>query len=818
MTRRILLFVVASIFYCHCHPPLLFAQESVHLTIRTFLPSERAASGVVPAAGVSLSAQGVDLGMTDGTGQLTVKVPSGQVRIDARLRPFHAASEELFLDPVGPHELDLILDEGKEIAEDAELVLEPASMGLLDINFPTLTLRFVKAGAQVPLRHLDQLDLLDFDGNPVAALHSQFSLQPDGRLVATQPQALRNILLGYQGLISFYVHGEDAGGLSYDGEVKFRLGRFQVEGRLLPPPSNPALETAGIAVEVSLLNSDLVLHAVTDAEGRFTLPLLPSGNFDITSETLQGGKYYYGQETVVVAANLDIAIVMLSMDDLIAGVASLIESNGRPGVPVGERTPGSLPPPAWFGQTGRGQGTTAEVQVTAGGQNAPVEDTATLSVPQGTQRVLLTYRVQTDEYPTYVLAQSIYNDTWKLVVRGGTAGKQLFTLSRQINSQLQISPLWQSDGSTGQLQESLDVSALTADSDATLTLFASAMNVGDGILPTRVQASLGSETGVTIDSITADKVSPTVGDSSYYSIPRPGAMNHYARRFTLKITKPEGSQVSKITVTLLGSTVLDEGIGDNVEEIDDKTLKLRVTFHDQASEIEGEPPTASTLTYGFKLTVVEDGQELTDEKSSSTRQALWRMPDGFPRYSTRDTGGDDWCARSTYEWMVANEGLLTKINDISGEHSRNIGHQSHQHGTDIDMFHFYTFPGGTTGAANFQRLSADVVTAAQISNPNSKIRAQAEAARNRVIAWAQATRAGLAGLAGSAQVARLLYVKGSEGGGLSDGWARDLLTTGATMVGTAPVNLGLGTWSNAKYLPRNDHNDHVHITLTRTGS
>lgn len=84
------------------------------------------------------------------------------------------------------------------------------------------------------------------------------------------------------------------------------------------------------------------------------------------------------------------------------------------------------------------------------------------------------------------------------------------------------------------------------------------------------------------------------------------------------------------------------------------------------------------------------------------------MPDGLPRFGPtvgpRDPGGDDWCVPSTYAWLDAHRPLLTPINDIPGEHARDLEHLEHETGRDIDMFHIYVFPGGagsgteTTGA------------------------------------------------------------------------------------------------------------------------
>jgi murein endopeptidase len=107
------------------------------------------------------------------------------------------------------------------------------------------------------------------------------------------------------------------------------------------------------------------------------------------------------------------------------------------------------------------------------------------------------------------------------------------------------------------------------------------------------------------------------------------------------------------------------------------------------------------------------------------------MPDGFERFGqgTIDIGGDDWASRGAYNWLAANKNLITRINDISGEHGRNIGHSSHKHGTDIDMFHFYTFQKGASGKVNYSQLIENVVSAKNTDSDDQNKKEKAEAAK-----------------------------------------------------------------------------------------
>jgi hypothetical protein len=87
------------------------------------------------------------------------------------------------------------------------------------------------------------------------------------------------------------------------------------------------------------------------------------------------------------------------------------------------------------------------------------------------------------------------------------------------------------------------------------------------------------------------------------------------------------------------------------------------------------------------------------------------------------------------------------------------------------------------------------------------------AAKSRVTSWVSESRTGLDNLAANATVSQLLYVLGEAFNGLPAGWARDLLKTGKVTISTGQtLDLGSGTWSNTKYVPRNDHNDHAHVS------
>jgi hypothetical protein len=144
-------------------------------------------------------------------------------------------------------------------------------------------------------------------------------------------------------------------------------------------------------------------------------------------------------------------------------------------------------------------------------------------------------------------------------------------------------------------------------------------------------------------------------------------LNTLARKFTVKVTKPDTAAFKRVVVTIpaLNQTILDEPLGDNVVKIDEATLKVRVTFHSASSPVQNPPPPFHTYVYAVKVVVEENAVEDMDQKDSATRHALWQMPDGFQRYGMRDTGGDDWCSHGTYAWMAASTTSLANMAEIS---------------------------------------------------------------------------------------------------------------------------------------------------------
>jgi hypothetical protein len=830
------------------------AATKATLTVRTFRVDEtkQDQKGGPADGGAYVYVNGEKVGLTGPDGTLVVKVAAGTAVVQAVVPSFSGGEASIVLAAGATSEVSILLDDSKEIIAQTDLHLVEVTEGVLPRSTTSLSLRFEHAGALAPLVNIHQVELLDRDGNVATSLTPWFALSA-GALVATDVPAIMSAVQSQATHeVAIRATGIDAEGFTHQSIARFYVGQFHLQGTLTPPPSAPGLNLANIKVRVEVLGTSVAFDRVSDANGHFDVAAVPIGNVGLDSQTLQNGVNYYGQGTTFLTSDRSVSLVMRSVTDVVGGVAASGVANASsaskaaalaPGAASGGETPAAATPDRAQAEAEAQQsvphatsvkqaapqsfalaaaGPTASVSATAGPANVPMSATTTLNVPKGTQTVTLTYSVFTIEYPTYVLSQSIYNDVWTISAYGGPAGQQLYSQTRNINSQVSTPPIWQSSGSTGDITQILDVSALTAAADATVTLFASATNIGDSALATTVSAQLSTDAKLTINAIEPDAVSPTTGDSSYYSIPMSGATNVFSRWFTLAVTKPAGAMITHIRAVLRGGgdlmTVVDEAPGANFQIVDEGHVRVRVTMTSTPSTVTTTPPPTDQITYRFTVQAEGGGQTFQDERESGFRHALWRMPAAIARYGVRDQGLDDWASRGCYSWLTQNANLVTSIDDISGEHARNIGHNTHERGVDIDQFHYYTFPGGGSGGNNYVALRNAVFSA---MGGNA-------AAATQVASWVSASRAGLQALLARPEVNVLYYAIGNAEQQvtttrtirLSEGWAQSLIRNGSVTAITGEVlDTSLGAWSQAgtsRMQYNAIHNSHIHIALNST--
>ncbi|MEA2462984.1 MAG: hypothetical protein QOJ98_731 [Acidobacteriota bacterium] len=280
---------------------------------------------------------------------------------------------------------------------------------------------------------VEAVDVMVPDGSRFTYWGSRFGIAADGGIRPNDINAWRDALDSQIGKVDVAVTGMDTRGRLHFGRFAFYVARFRVQGRLVAPPSNPSLNVSGLYVFANVLNTDLVFRTVTAADGSFALPELPRGNVEISAETVADGKSYYGLAVNSINMNTRFFVNMLHTTDVMQGVplysieplvlgAAAIES---PPDRERESRGGAFPRPfvthiAASGIAPTADASSVSASATGASRDAAVTRSATLTVPQGTPSIVLRYQVSTQEYPVYVLSQSVYNDWWYLDVRAAT--------------------------------------------------------------------------------------------------------------------------------------------------------------------------------------------------------------------------------------------------------------------------------------------------------------------------------------------------------------------------------------------------------------
>jgi hypothetical protein len=777
---------------------ILFFQ----VPVRVFLEGSAFPAG----AGVLIRFEGNIVGVTDPMGEAVVNIPlaASSRRLQAFIPGIVGGSAILPTpDGKGMPPVEIFL-EGKGLAQEADLVLVEADGGVIAEPFTAFNLEFRGENlALIRVAGLNFVTATEVDGDSVD-ITDLFMVTANGTLRPTDVGLLQAALGDLRRQIELEVSAQDEDEIVLNDVVSFRVARSEVSGVVEPPPSTPALPVDGLELDFSLIGSSLTFTAVSDTSGLFSFGVVPDGTYAFEATTMFMGQTFNAVGNVFVNGPTSLVVVPSTTADIQAGVQMVSVATG-----TGTR---ATPDPALLGRRRdhrprtipggvRGGGTS--VTVVSAAENVNVTDSAVLIIPAGTNQVRLSYEVCTDEYPTFVLEQSEFNDNWEVGVLGPN-GTLLSYTSRNVNSQIFIPPFWQPNGCTGVVVVDIDVSAFN--SGTPLTLFAGARNIGDSSLPTSVMASLAVGSDFRIVEATPDM------GSDFYSIPRFGSLNFDQRFFDLALARPSMTTLTNVRVEFLSenetliSTLVNEPTGTLAQELGLDLLRVQVTNGpSNPSTVTTMPPPADRILYRFQVTADVQGMSVQDGRTSAVRRSLWPIPDGFQRFGLRETGGDDWCSSGTFGWLQTNAGLIPAINDVSGEHGRDIGQTTHRRGTDIDIYHFTNLVSGAlNGTLNFIALK-DAVEAAQGGNMSALATA---------VAWFQAERAGLGPILGNSEVAQVRVGLGPRSGVLPGGWYRALLLDGMVMQGANVIlDLGIGPWT-AGGMAKLRHDD-IHNTKSQ---
>lgn len=810
------------------------------LAISVFNYDETIPDGMGDPAGedVYLFVDGKHLANTDANGQALLTVPAGTVVVQAIVPSTAIAVATVEAAKGATVPLHLILDDSKEVTSPIQLLISGMTGNVLPSTFDSFTITLLDNGAPRAAAAVAEVALEDDLGNTLVRLTDDFQVDSHGRLEPVNLAVIANAVAKYPGReLVLRVAAEDALGFTLLGVQSLYLGQYTLNVTLMAPPSNPTLSVVDVLVTYQLMGTGLELVGVSDEAGNVSFGQVPLGNASLDSVIVQSEHYYYGQANFFLSRSSQARVTMTHADDIVNGVPRFEL------LPLTNATTGSTSPviasdaetashrEALHAKLNDDGGVfpmaTVNLRVGAGAANQQISGSQTLTVAEGTRRVILRYIVTTQEYPHYVNQQSIFNDTWSLSVYARQSGQQIFNIARNVNSQLRNAPVWLADGSTGYIDESFDVAGLTAQGSTELLLAATATNVADSYLPTIVSADLSDDPDrLIVKEVSPDRLASTNGDHNSYSVPLQGENNSLARWFTLTVDKPDGSQITRVRAelqhgsgTIAGGQIFEEGTGANVQVISDTTLRVRVTFH-AGGTVSTVPPPAHAITYKFTVFAhLPDGTEVSGHAISATKRALWRMQaywrDPARRYGMRDQGHDDWLSARTWEYLNRHGALLTRIDDISGEHGRDIGHTTHDVGTDIDLYHVYQFAGATSGGDNYNRLRNALIRV--LSLPSE----QTASERAAITSWVADTRSRFAAILSHTDAQAIYYAVGTghtaSGISLARGWARTLLVDGAVAASGKQFETGLGAWGYPQNRLAYDavHNSHFHVKRPR---
>lgn len=789
-------------------PPV---QAPAQIEVATFLED-----GVTPAgAGVLVQAGNGLVATTGAAGTASLTVGAGAYTLEC-LDPFlEGAVVDVSVVAGEQKQLQVTLqDEG--CVRTADLQIGGMAGGVVPVSLQDFRLSFLDQGTPVAVDAVGRVELRSASSNQGIEASDLFQVA-DGALVPTDLQGLLTTLTSFSGAIVAEVAATDASGHRVEGQREFYLGRYEVHGSLLALATAPNVPVAQIGVTARILGSSLAFTTTTDAAGMFQFAAVPSGQIEFFAQSELQGSFWTGFGVMSVSTNHEVTLTLLGVAEILAGQASLAVLTDGDAPPIDpvvqeQRRAGArlLPVRETGGGTDVGTAT-----ATGGARDVRMAGSATVTIPQGTTKAVLRYHVTTAEYPVWVLQQSIYNDVWELRVLGANGALQ-YTITRRVNEQLQMAPVWQADGDTGIITEELDVTALAATGPADVIVAVASTNIGDNLYPTTVSATLTTQTEFRI------RTSQPIGASAI-SIPATGATNVLQKSYAIDYDRPADVQVTEYQVQILGddTEMVLHDFGRRPAPAETALpkgyrIEVPVTFAaGTPSSVATVPPPADMIRYRFTLFGVQNAIEVSsDTKSSPKIRALWHMPVNLPRYSCRDEGDDDWCSRRTYDVLLANSALFSAINDISGEHGRNIGHQTHKDGFDLDIYHFTELDGGSgpcrpLGTTNFKALRAKVNAAFGTGAPATE-------ALDIVRFWFESERSGLEALATLPQVAKILVAHGIADGEAKKGYYRDLLFTGITTSASGAVlDLQIGAWSNSEVVSdaslRHEHHNHVDI-------
>ncbi len=622
--------------------------------------------------------------------------------------------------------------------------------------------------------------------------------------------------------------------------IDFYLTQFKINGtvQLSSSYSSSLFDDASITQFKlkSLTNPTLIFNIDVNKTGEFLTTQLPIGTYYFEASAFITNQYFKANGNILLSNNLFLNVTLLSLNESLSSNTSsfntvnsllrkkrLLEFDQVSRIEnqsSNQLKESSLKVRSSSNQIG--------VSVLSGVRNTVVTDVKQMNIISKNSNskpksVSLSYQVTSKEYPYYVQKQSIFNDVWSLSVYTSD-GQILFFINKDVNSMLYQNndgPHWISASSgTGIISVDIDLQGIDTSS---LYLKATSVNIGDSILPTNVTASLSVNDDLLITSIEfinfveckkSEKITPNPcwKTKNSLSIPPINEKNIGQKYVNVKYETNQQVKISQVDVyfspinTNVPIQTLSSPIdNDKVKQIDNSNIQIRVSFSD-SNKISFSRFNRFKFKIVFTYTINDEQVSKTVEKLSDiVVTALWQAPfyyDASRRYSNpRDIGGDGWSSVSMYNWIVQNSatGVCSRFNDVSGEHTKNLGHASHELGNHIDLFHYYTID-SSSGTNNF----------------NAFVKAILENKINTIKNWILAHRSKFDLLNADSNVIQVINHRGlkdwNANSKFKNGWLRNLFETGNLT--SLDIDLKLSEWkSPAKMKWASDHTHHIHIQI-----
>lgn len=300
----------------HSGSPITLAT----LAVSVFNPDYDRPDGKGSAAddSVHLLMDGMFLAKTNTSGQAMLSVPAGSVAIEAIV-----PSSAITWATVQAHEgttvpVQMILDDGKEVSTQVQLAVSGMAGDVLPFTFDDFTITLIDKGVVRAATEVRTVSIERVPGRNWTKLTDDFQVDAQGRLVPKSLDGLAKVMAKYPGQPMFLtVRAVDALGFSLYGTLPLYWGQYTLDVALAAPPSNPALNVAGVEMEYQLMGTDLVLRGTSDGSGHLSFGLVPLGNARLGSHVLQSGRHYYGQPIFSLSRSSRARVTLVHVDDVL---------------------------------------------------------------------------------------------------------------------------------------------------------------------------------------------------------------------------------------------------------------------------------------------------------------------------------------------------------------------------------------------------------------------------------------------------------------------------------------------------------------------